>query len=138
MRLKATSSLTTSYILQNNQSTSTKKIQIVFVVQIGAKWGFIIIDNTGKYVVDPQFVDAAGFTEDYARVKVGDKWGFIDKTGKNIVNPKFDKARFFSEGLAIVKVGGKFGIIDKTGKYVVNPQYDTMLQHDGLPMSLML
>ncbi len=73
----------------------------------------------------PTSKEQASIKEDeFIKVKLGDKWGFIDKTGKNVVNPKFDKVGYFSEGLAWVKVGGKYGFIDKTGKYVVDLQFD--------------
>lgn len=70
-------------------------------VQSG-KWGFI--DNTGKFVIQPQFNEAHSFVDGIAFVKIGSydattmidvvgafdtegKWGYIDKTGKYIWQP---------------------------------------------------
>jgi hypothetical protein len=78
--------------------------------------GFIIIFATS--------CSKPRFSETLARIKIGDKWGYIDKTGKFVINPQFDFARDFSEGLAAVKIGGKCGYINKTGKIVIKPQFD--------------
>ena len=62
-----------------------------------------------------------------ARVKIGDKWGFINKAGEFVINPQFRSAWSFSEGLARVKIGGKegkFGYINRAGEIVINTQFD--------------
>lgn len=53
----------------------------------GGRFGFITPD--GKYVINPEFDDARGFSEGLAAVKMG-HWGFIDKSGKTVINPQFD------------------------------------------------
>ena len=53
--------------------------------------------------IKPQFDEADSFAEETARVKIGDKWGYIDKTGKLIVPPQHDEANTFSEGIALVR-----------------------------------
>ncbi|HAA27993.1 MAG TPA: hypothetical protein DCE56_10440 [Cyanobacteria bacterium UBA8553] len=54
-------------------------------------------------VIPPQFAQADSFSEGLARVKIGNKWGYIDKKGKLVIQPQFDEAASFSEGLALVK-----------------------------------
>ena len=54
-------------------------------------------------VISPQFNQADSFSEGRARVKQGDKWGYIDKTGKFIIEPNVDEAEPFSEGLALIR-----------------------------------
>ncbi len=54
-------------------------------------------------VIPPQFDQADSFSEGLARVKIGNKWGYIDKKGKLVIQPQFDEAASFSEGLALVK-----------------------------------
>jgi hypothetical protein len=51
------------------------------------KWG--AIDRSGKVVMQPQFDEPVIFVRGYglARVKIGDKLGYIDKTGKYIWKP---------------------------------------------------
>ena len=35
------------------------------------------IDKTGHYVINPQFDLADSFSDGLARVRIGDKWGYI-------------------------------------------------------------
>ena len=64
------------------------------------------------FPIAPQFEEADSFSEGLARVKTGDKWGYIDKEGKLVIQPQLDEAEKFSDGLALVRtyqsVGGKF------------------------------
>jgi uncharacterized lipoprotein YddW (UPF0748 family) len=54
-------------------------------------------------VIQPQFEQADEFSEGLARVKTGDKWGYIDTKGKFAIQPQLDEANSFSEGLALVR-----------------------------------
>ena len=51
------------------------------------KWGYI--DQTGSYVINPQFDFANQFSEGAAVVALGGKCGLIDETGAYIVNPMY-------------------------------------------------
>lgn len=64
------------------------------------KWGYI--DKNGDYVVGPtsDFEAAGPFSEGLARVRVGEKFGYIDRTGKLVIPVRFEGARDFSNGLA--------------------------------------
>ncbi len=64
------------------------------------------------------------FVEDFAKVYLNGKWGFVDRTGKEVVKPKYNSAWNFSEGLSAVQLGDKMGCIDKTGKIVIELKYD--------------
>jgi WG containing repeat len=85
------------------------------------------IDQTGKVVIQPQFVAAFSFSEGLAAAEVSEngalKWGYIDKTGAWVIRPQFDAASFFSEGLAAVATGSgdstRRRFIDKTGKVAI-------------------
>lgn len=53
------------------------------------KWGYV--DRNGKWLIQPQFLQASGFTDDLfsahngeATVQYGDKSYYIDKSGKII------------------------------------------------------
>ena len=75
-----------------------------------------VTEQTGKFVINPQFDSANDFREGLAAVRIGDhktgKWGYIDKQGKIAINFQFNFANDFSEGLAAVRIGD-----DKTGKW---------------------
>jgi WG containing repeat len=66
----------------------------------------------------------ADFSEGFAAIKVGDKWGFMNRKGEYPIPPQFDEVGFFSEGLAAVKVGTKWGFIDGKGKWVIPAGFD--------------
>ncbi len=92
-------------------------------VKVNDKWGYI--NKTGKYVIEPQFDDAYGFSDNgLASVEVNGKYGYINKTGKFVIEPQFDIANSFSDnGLAMVYVNDKWGYIDSTG-IIIEPQFD--------------
>lgn len=103
------------------------------VVTDKGTWSFI--DREGKLVIQPNGTkwDAAGpFHDGCARVRVGEKWGFIGKNGNWIVEPQFLAVADFSDGLAAVAVPrveagdrstGGWGYIDPTGKLVIGHQF---------------
>jgi uncharacterized lipoprotein YddW (UPF0748 family) len=61
-------------------------------------------------VIQPQFEQADSFSNGLARVKIGDKWGYIDTQGKLVIQPQLDEANSFFEEVALVRnylnVGG--------------------------------
>ena len=88
------------------------------------KWGYI--DQTGSYVINPQFDFANQFSEGAAVVALGGKCGLIDETGAYIVNPMYaNLAIGASNGLLwFADDNGKLGYIDTTGKEVIPAQFD--------------
>jgi len=66
----------------------------------------------------------ADFSEGFAAVKAGDKWGFMNRKGEYSIPPQFDEVGFFSEGLAAVRVGTKWGFVDGKGKWIIPPGFD--------------
>ena len=78
------------------------------------KYGYI--DQTGKFVIEPEFNYVYWFSEGLAAVMIGTKWGFIDKTGNVVIEPKFESGTFFVDGLAEIEIDGNWLYIDMTGK----------------------
>ena len=64
------------------------------------------------FVIAPQFDEADSFSEGLARVKTGEKWGYVDKQGQWVIQPQLDEAEAFSDRLALVRtystVGSQF------------------------------
>jgi len=86
------------------------------------------IDHQGATVIEPQFTNAAPFSEDLALVsfEVNGPPHFIDKGGKVVLSPDALRARSFRNGLAqIERVSPDgthaFGYIDRTGRVVWPP-----------------
>ena len=80
----------------------------LFPVRVNDRYGYI--DQRGKLVIKPQFIDAREFSEGLARVWVAGgkgRWGYVDLTGKMAIPAQFEWAEDFSEGLAVVKIDGK-------------------------------
>ncbi|MBC8871714.1 MAG: WG repeat-containing protein [Planctomycetes bacterium] len=105
---------------------------------VGAAWDFangrlrVSIDGSGPGVPYNLALDTMGrpirggfkyrlvgsFSEGLARVKVGDKFGYVDTSGRLVIAPRFDEASSFQENLAAVRIGDAWGYIDRRGTVV--------------------
>jgi hypothetical protein len=76
-------------------------------------------------VVEPKYDFIWDFSEGLARVRLGDKWGYIDKTGKEVIPLQYTGATSFSDGVAwvILPYSDKWGLIDKQGNQVLPFEY---------------
>lgn len=110
------------------------------------------VDKSGVFVIEPQWNDAAAFSDDgIALVVLEDaqtydkKYGFINDKGEEIAPCIYDEATsFYPKGFAIVGITEemetifsdengepysyivnniKLGVIDKTGKVLIEPKY---------------
>jgi hypothetical protein len=98
-----------------------------------AGWGFI--DNTGKWVIEPQYRGAGDFGEGLVPVKVNDTlWQYINI--KNEVQFKLelpDASDFcgsFINGIAFIDVDRKKCPINKKGKLINKSKYFTLWSHE--------
>lgn len=91
-------------------------------VKVGDVWGYI--DKTGEIVVEPQYLNAYGYSEGLASVCFDDKWGFINEEGKMVIPPQFDNPAYFLNDVAFVEKDGKLGIIDRSGHVVCDFKYE--------------
>ena len=68
--------------------------------------------------------EIANFHEGLARVRIGERYGFIDTTGNLVIAMSDDWcSERFSEGLCLIKRGGKFGYMDMQGRVVIPCQF---------------
>jgi hypothetical protein len=91
------------------------------------------IDQTGSFVIPPQYSQADKFAYGLAHVRVGDKHGLINRAGEFVLPLEFDDVSPFFDGIARVELGDhrrgnvrssereKIGYIDSTGKYIWKP-----------------
>ena len=60
-------------------------------IKKGKEWGYI--DKDGKFIINPQFLNAKDFNSGLAAVLKGKEWGYVDKDGKWVVNPQYEKVK---------------------------------------------
>ena len=99
------------------------------VVFIGGKAG--LINETGKFVIKPQFSDMADDGDRYLIEEEG-KWGWCDKDGKIAITPQFVSAYpFMGKKLTAVQLGESWGYISNNGNWIIKPQFDFAYPYDG-------
>jgi hypothetical protein len=81
------------------------------------------IDNTGKILLETEYLVCSTFHDGKALISINNKFGFIDITGSLVIDPIFEMVCEFSEGFWKVKSDGKWGFIDSDGNFVIQPQY---------------
>ena len=100
------------------------------------KWGFI--NKNGELIFETE-CDEIGeyFSEGFANVCIGGKWGYIDTEGKFAVEPTYDKADKFQDGVALVEIKGYYqDFISREGFGPLmtnyNPYIDLKSYYEGL------
>ncbi|MDL2269285.1 WG repeat-containing protein, partial [Desulfosarcina sp. OttesenSCG-928-A07] len=90
------------------------------------KYGYL--DQSGKWVIDPQFEWASSFTQNNrAVVKKGGLFGVINVYGQWVIEPELDSFKGFTcDGYAKVSKAGKLGMIDTSGKWIMKPELDSI------------
>lgn len=99
----------------------------------GAKWGYI--DESGEYVIQPQFDYVGEFSEGLAWVYESESelFGYIDESGEWVIYPQFYDVREFHEGLAAVAETdsaheeNRYGYIDTSGEWYIYPKFSYAL-----------
>lgn len=83
--------------------------------------------TTGQVVIEPQWDEAAAFSEGVACVKLFKAGGtrYIDMTGRVVILPNSFTGRSFHNGLAVATRHGsdKWGFIDHKGTFVIEPRF---------------
>lgn len=106
---------------------SNDEKEVTYKVVLAQKWG--LLNKDWKEIIAPRFeADFKIFEFDksgYARLHVGDKWGFIDSNHKVLLEPIYDEITEFDiQGFARIKVGEKWGVINRSFKVLLEPIYD--------------
>ncbi len=83
------------------------------------------IDETGNYVIDPDFEIAWSFVRGTAVVKQDGKYGLIDKNGDWKIEPIYDSVIPFSADCFIIQQDSLFGFMAHgTGELLIAPHYE--------------
>jgi hypothetical protein len=97
-------------------------------VKIHDQYGYI--DETGEFVIDPDFDEAWVFIHGSAVVKRGGQYGLIDKMGDWIVEPEYDSVFPFSPDCFMIIQDSLYGFIEHgTGKVLIAPQFDMVYNY---------
>lgn len=98
-----------------------------FTDPIGTAQQIGFIDTSGKFIVEPDYLDVVDYSEGVAWVMNDEERGYVDHDGKFVLKLPKDTlwmGNEFSEGLAgIHNAKGYSGYIDKTGKVVIDFKY---------------
>lgn len=84
------------------------------------------INPKGEWVIKPQFDVGKNFGDEsgLARIKSGDKWGYVSKSGEVTYLKDTDIYEDFFNGLARGRKNEKFGYLNSKGEWVIQPQFD--------------
>ena len=83
-----------------------------------------IVELTPEFAKSLEVYDElAPFSEGYAAVRRGKKWGYINTKGEEVIPCSFDAADIFSEGLAAVSKSDKLAYINTKGEEVFSSPY---------------
>ncbi|HTF03486.1 MAG TPA: WG repeat-containing protein [Bacteroidia bacterium] len=88
------------------------------------------IDETGDFVIDPDFDVAWSFIRGTAVVKNDGKYGLIDKMGDWVIEPVYDSMIPFSATCFIIMKDSAFGFAAHgTGEILIAPQYEQVYKY---------
>ena len=109
---------------------------ILLVALVVCSWGvYQLLCSTEEdiVVINQEFIDRihkydafGDFSEGYAAVNKGGKWGFINTKGEEVIPCKYDGAKSFSGGYAAIENGGKWGFINTKGEEVIPCKYESV------------
>lgn len=119
----------TAYDTQANTETkATNKVELKPKLDTGSgKYGYV--DNKGKWIIKPEFLDAKDFSEGLAVVRYYINsdvpfTGYIDSTGNEAFKTRYYGSYDFKNGYAaVLDKNDKVSIIDKKGKEVLKTDY---------------
>lgn len=108
-----------------------------YPIILNDKWGYI--DFNGKIVIQPQYIEANPFSEDFAFVKIGEIYdhnvlikdrGFININGDFVSHSEYQKVGSLRNGRIRVKKTGagiftnsSWGFVDSTFREIIEPIY---------------
>ncbi|MFD2202841.1 WG repeat-containing protein [Shivajiella indica] len=85
---------------------------------------FGFINNSGEWLISPQFDEVKKFNDGLAAYKMNGLWGYVDRSGNKITPAQFDQVSDFRRGIATIKQGGKQNLIDRNGNLLLSQGYD--------------
>ncbi len=94
-----------------------------FQVMKNGKTGFRDLD--GNIVIEPIYDNAEMFSEGFATVQIGNKYGLIDETGRYVLQLRdMEYLGSVHNGLASFRGNDKYGFMDSKGEVKIKPAFD--------------
>lgn len=93
-----------------NEQVAEQAFKVIIAVNMPYGAGYFV-DSEGRFLFKKQFEEVSQFTEGLARVKQGDKYGYINTKGEMVVSCTYDDARQFFNGFARVKQNDRWGVL---------------------------
>ncbi|MEA5010820.1 MAG: WG repeat-containing protein [Angelakisella sp.] len=85
------------------------------------------ISATGKYD------EVWRFSDGYATVRIGDKYGYVDTSGKEVIPVTLEDVWSFGDGLTPAKLTDKWGYLDAQNQTAIGAQWDECYKfYDGV------
>jgi hypothetical protein len=81
------------------------------------------ITPAGKTIASEEWAAADDFSEGYAKVKVGSRYGFIDTSGALVLKSIYTRCWSFKHGLAVVSQDEKLGLINVQREEILSQQF---------------
>ena len=72
------------------------------------------------------FDQVTPFRNDYACVRIGDKWGIIERNGYWVIKPKYDYLSAIAQDLFIMQNNNKYGVMDITENIIIPSKFDML------------
>ncbi|QNK77682.1 WG repeat-containing protein [Winogradskyella sp. PAMC22761] len=85
-----------------------------------------VIINTKGEIKETKFDDISGFSNGYAKVKIGNYEGLINKLGELVLPVKYRGLSSVRNNAVIFYEKGKYGLMSLDGKVLINPKYETL------------
>ena len=98
----------------------------------GDLWGFATPDN--KIAIAPKYAEASWFSEGYAVVKLGKKYGYINKVGKMVIPAKYTVAKPFQRGFMMDERKNKVDSVLFAGASLRSDGYEICINTRGVRM----
>ena len=104
------------------------------VVEVRGKWGVVIADGTGTWLIKPEY-EYIGYPNDIVNICKNGLWGVLNiATGEYLIPPECesvsnDQGFIFTNGIGYYEKGGKCGVIRDDGAFT-EAIYDEV---DGFP-----
>lgn len=89
-------------------------------------WSLFGKNSDTLFLHDKRYEEMGVASDQYIKVKIDGKWGFVDYLGRLRIANRYEDAQDFVSGTAPVKVNGKWLLLDKLEDFITQPKFDSI------------